>query len=185
MSLSNYIPLSIYLQESDVHKFHSQNEAKFQFSINQKKYFYIYKSLACFLSPKASECLFREINELNIPIFSLDFDLTTIRKSLLELLSGQPIEIHQNNFYIFRQVFEALGNPDFQEFFGETPPKIKQDFYLSINSLKHIPTNISGEQIYSPSYLRGFSVSHSLIHFFGKSRFTYHQNSFLISLPLK
>jgi pyruvate formate-lyase activating enzyme-like uncharacterized protein len=50
-----------------------------------------------------------------------------VKNHLLNLLSGKPIIIDQNNFQVFQEVFDQLGNKDFNLFFSEKYPQYQQN----------------------------------------------------------
>lgn len=161
-----YLKISNYLQESDVFHPHTLSKGKFKFFVNENWDFVVQQSLACFLSPKVQECLSNNIQEFKINITGPSVDPPLIIESLKGLLSGKAINIDGTNFSTFENVFSALGNTDFKDFFGDSSPSTTQEFYLSVNSLKNVPDDILDENIYSPSHLHGFSIPVGLIHLF-------------------
>lgn len=179
MSKSNYIPISKYLQTSDVNDEEIPPQDRFYFYIGQKDSFFVYKSLACFLSPKAAKCLSIGQNKFTIDFKDIQYNLITIQNSLIGLLRGKSLIINKFNFVLFQKVFEFLGNYDFQLFFGDKSPSSVQSFYLSINSLKNIPDTILENKL-SCSYDSSFlSIPIGLVHLFWKSQYSFPTNHIL------
>jgi hypothetical protein len=171
------------LQNSDIEKSNKKGRRKFKISINKEKHLYIHKSLACLLSPKIKKLLSSNIHKLNIQITNDAISSSAIKDSLLGLLSGKPILIHKINFSVFQQIFSFLENSDFQHFFGKNQPKHQKQFYLSINSLKHVSKNHFGESVHLPFSLEGFSIPKYLIHLFWKEKINFSHISLLNKFP--
>jgi hypothetical protein len=74
--------------------------------------------------------------------------------------------INRTNFVLYQNIFKSLGNNDFHEFFKGKSPDSPQRFYLSINSLRGIPSTKVEEKRYSPSLLFDFSIPIGLFPLF-------------------
>jgi hypothetical protein len=139
MDLRFYIPISKYLKPTDAQP-ENVNDT-FCFSIIREGYpptdFKGYKSLACFLSTKALNQLISKKNSLVLKYLSNQLSPAQLRDEFLNLLSGKPIVVDQNNFDVFNQVFRFLRNRDFELFFNNKIPTCPTEFYLSIHSLKN------------------------------------------------
>jgi chromosome segregation ATPase len=166
MANSPYIPISNYLRPTDVNNDSIPSENRFKFFIDEQNSFFVYKSLACFLSLNARLHLYLKKNELQILIHGIQFDPKLVIRSLVRLLSGSPLLIDKSNFTLFQKVFELLGNKDFQLYFGATPPEYSKQFFLSINSLKGIPVVCIESDLFEPTHLPNFSIPIGLVHLF-------------------
>jgi hypothetical protein len=154
------------LQRSDVNNQSIPFDSRFYFFGNDQVLFFVYKSLACFLSSEASKCLLSNRTEFQIRIKNVKYNLSVIKDSLVELLTGFPIIIHESNFHIFQKIFESIGNNDFQTRFEGKPPGCEDQFFLSINSLKNIPFGNVEKETFQLTALSGFSIPLGLVHLF-------------------
>jgi hypothetical protein len=140
MNLRFYIPISQHLNSDDIQMMNIKGKEKFYFQIScpnsASVLFSSYKSLACFLSGKAYLLIKRKHNSLKITYQSNQLTPMEVVNRLLGLLSGEPILIDQNNFQVFEEVFNQLGNRDFDLYFNHKMPEEPTEFYLSIHSLK-------------------------------------------------
>lgn len=173
MFKQSYIVISKYLQQSDASDKTLDSADQFEFTFNGKFNFYVYKSLACFLSKEALTNLSQGNKGININI-SGSFDYNRVKCWMIDLLSGKPIVVDKSNFLILQSIFTALGNIDFDIFFGKIPPENPTNFYLSLNSLKNIPNEFVEKELFEPKALSGFSVPIGLTRLFWSNR--YHQN---------
>jgi hypothetical protein len=140
MDSRNYIPISQHLTSADGEPKNIKQKDKFTFIISSQNdesaNFSVYKSLACFLSDKASQQIKANQNSLEIKYLSSDFLPQEVCNQLKMLLSGKPIVINENNFQIFQEILNLLGKRDFDLYFNKEMPETPEDFYLSIHSLK-------------------------------------------------
>jgi hypothetical protein len=149
MKNSPYILISQYLQSEDVNNDSIPSSDRFKFFLDQQNSFFVYISLACFLSPEAKTCLYLSKTEIQIRIHNVQFDPALVIASLVGLLSGSPLLVDKLNFALFQQIFKFLGNKDFRLYFCNTPPEAPTQFFLSVNSLKGISNyNIEKKSLY-------------------------------------
>jgi hypothetical protein len=141
MDLRFYIPLSKYLQPNDGQPTNAKEKDKFFFKIscqNSKAVIFgVYKSLASFLSSNAYQQLILKHNFLEIDYHYNQLSPQEVKDQLINVLSGKPIIVDQNNFQVFEEIFFLLGNRDFGLFFNHKIPESPTAFFLSIHSLKH------------------------------------------------
>jgi hypothetical protein len=139
---SPYIPISQYLQPTDVNNESISVEDRFTFLIDKQYSFFVYKSLACFLSSKSQVRLYLKKSELEISIQNIQIDPKNVIDSLVGLLSGSSLLIDQSNFTLFQKTFDFFEHKDYQLYFGVIPPETPTKFFLSINSLKGISRSL-------------------------------------------
>jgi hypothetical protein len=173
-----FIPISKYLQISDVDNQSIPLENRFYFSVNNQASFFVYKSLACFLSSETSKCLLVNKTEFKIQNEDLNYDPNVLKNYLIELLTGFPIIIHQLNFHFFQKVFKYLGNIDFATFFEGCPPDFEYQFFLSINSLQNVPFENIENETFHPSALPDFSIPLDFVHLFWNTPKEFQENIF-------
>jgi hypothetical protein len=183
MDLRLYVPISKYLTESDVNPRHAscKNIFTFKFKNNyhESESFFVYKSLACFLSNKAYHQLIKNISFLDISYNSSQLSPKQVITELLNLLSGKPILIQQNNFQFFQKIFHLLDNRDFDCFFGSKSPESPTEFYLSLYFLETIPSGlIESSQVQIPNISDCF-IPKGLFNLFWKHT----SNSKKVSFP--
>jgi hypothetical protein len=178
MSHTPYIPISQYLQPSDVNNKSIPIENRFHFCIDHHHYFFVYKSLACFFSPKVSLILAKNHDQFQIQIENIQYDPKLVKNSLISFLSGSSLNIDKSNFTLFQKVFDSLGNTDFTLFFGSQAPKFPTEFFLSMNSLKNIPKSNIEKDIFNPLMLNDFTIPIGLVHLFWKYLIKVNNNLF-------
>jgi hypothetical protein len=176
MKKSPYIPISQYLQSTDVNNKSIPSKDRFKFFIDWQNSFFVYKSLAYFLSSNAQKCISR--NSSQFQISNIQFDPKFVINSLVGLLSGFSLLIDKSNFSIFQKVFESLGNQDFQLYFGKVPPEIPTKFFLSIHSLKGIPKYNPEQNLIQKNLLSKFSIPIGLVHLFWKNPINFQDHIF-------
>jgi hypothetical protein len=171
MDLRFYIPISQHLNSADIQMMNIKGKEKFYFQIScpnsASVIFSSYKSLAFFLSGKAYLLIKIKHNSLQITFQSNQLTPMEVGYRLLGLLSGEPILIDQNNFQVFEEVFNHLGNRDFDLYFNHKMPEEPTEFYLSIHSLKR------SRKKFLETKFNIFGIKRKVLSQFQKVFFTY------------
>jgi hypothetical protein len=172
MDLRFYLPISNSLRPIDAQPEKISPKDCFIFSLSCQNSnpvtFSVYKSLASFLSFNAFHQLSFKQNTLTIIYQSIQLTSQEVANELIHLLSGKPIIINQNNFEVFQEIFNQLGNNDFELYFNKQVPESPKDFYLSIHSLKDISCRIYELEPYKLHYDKSscFMVPTGIRHLF-------------------
>jgi hypothetical protein len=151
-----YITISKYLKTTDGNPTNISKNDDFVFHISCTNFdtvhFSFYESLACFQSKnglqqlKAKQCYLEIKYQTNI------LPSIQVKEQLINLLSGKPIIIDQNNFPVFQEVSCQLETPEFDLFFGFKTLNLPTEFYLSIYSLKNTNNSILESKVYEIKY---------------------------------
>jgi hypothetical protein len=104
MKNSPYIPVSQYLHTVDVNNESIPVKNRFYFFSDQQNFFFVYKSLACFLSPKAQNLISKRLFQFQIRITNILYNPKFVINSLVSLLSGHPICVNSSTFLLFHKI---------------------------------------------------------------------------------